>query len=373
MEKKLLKVIPHLAFCGLVIWCFVNNSFLRPIACGALYKEYIVATLVLGMAYLNYLVLIPRLLFQNKQSLYWKISILNLFMVVIVEILLVSSNINPLLRSFCSSQKEFIEFITKEVFLISLRDAAFVALFYIIAHIEKEQYTNLSIAQLILKKFKSIPVSDNRRTPLLLHINQVVYFNKIGNYLQIHTLQGDNYYLYGSLKKLAYMDNLNLIRISRNITVAGQHIISFNKESVTLASSNNDSTTITLSISPSHYDKIEPQLQRFAIKNQETRKQTGREHYKKTNEKRNTARKSLDKKDLTSEKDIEKAIHQYIADTPLSNAPHIAENLHIPLRTVQRILEIFKQKGIVRHEGSKKTGGYVLSRTKAKNKEHPTN
>ncbi len=373
MEKKLLKVILHFAFCGLVIWCFVNNSFLRPIACGALYKEYIVAALVLGMAYLNYFVLIPRLLFQNKQSLYWKISILSLIMVVIVEILLVSPNINPLLRSFCTSQKEFIEFITKEICLISLRDAAFVALFYTIAHIEEEQHSNLSTAQLIFKKYKSIPVSDNRRTPLLLHINQVVYFNKIGNYLQIHTLQGGNYYMYGSLKKMICMDDLNLIRISRNITVTGQHILSFNKESVTLVSSSIDSTTITLSISPSHYDKIEPQLQRFAIKNQETRKRKGREHYKKRNKKRITERKSPDKKDLTSGKEIEKAIHQYIADTPLSNAPHIAENLHIPLRTVQRILEIFKQKGIVRHEGSKKTGGYVLSHTKAKNKKRPTN
>lgn len=34
---------------------------------------------------------------------------------------------------------------------------------------------------------------------------------------------------------------------------------------------------------------------------------------------------------------------------------------------------VFKQKGIVRHEGSKKTGGYVLSHTKAKNKKRPTN
>jgi len=288
---------------------------------------------------------------------------LSICIAAIVELLIVLPNIDHVIHSFCTTQKEYEFFLIRELFWISLRNTAFVAVFFIIAYIEKERTINQNTAKLIIKKYNKIPVSDSRGNPFLLNISQMLYFIKVGNYLQIHTIKGGDYYMYGSLKQLHFLDERDFVRLTRNTSVLGRHIVSFNKESVTLNPSDDD-ISHTLPIAPSRYEKIEPVLNKFVQKNSTvqdkiTKEKHNRKIGRKTTEKPTQSNNpTTPKKDTLNETNLQNNVYQYIVKNPRCTAPKIASDLNIPLRTIQRVIETCKHDGLIEHVGSKKTGGY---------------
>ncbi len=55
-------------------------------------------------------------------------------------------------------------------------------------------------------------------------------------------------------------------------------------------------------------------------------------------------------------------VFEYLQKNPNQNAKIISKNLNIPLRTIQRLLKQLKDDGKIIFQGSKKTGGYVITR-----------
>ncbi|MBR0078133.1 MAG: hypothetical protein IJP72_07035, partial [Bacteroidales bacterium] len=92
-KKQILYIIAHVLFWAIVSWRFCVNSFLRSFAY-SYWKEIVTVLFIAGMVYLNYFVLIPKLLLKRKRVLFWSCVIILLIGTVAAEMLLVDADMH---------------------------------------------------------------------------------------------------------------------------------------------------------------------------------------------------------------------------------------------------------------------------------------
>ena len=68
-KKTTVTILLNVLFCGVMLWLFARNSYLRPFS-GSYFKEILACSLLLGSLYANYFLLYPKI-HHNSPLIYW--------------------------------------------------------------------------------------------------------------------------------------------------------------------------------------------------------------------------------------------------------------------------------------------------------------
>ena len=98
-SRNITVVLFALFYIAIIIF-FGRNCFIRPGACSAMYKEYLVGVFVVSVLLIEQLVLIPKLYFRNRFRWFWLLSAVLILLLTAGEMILVFPNIQRSLQYF---------------------------------------------------------------------------------------------------------------------------------------------------------------------------------------------------------------------------------------------------------------------------------
>ncbi len=355
-RPEVVQIFLHLCFIVGVIFFFRYNSLLRPATLGALYKEYISALFMLIMIYVNYFYIIPHYFLKRDYLVFLLLSLVSILLASFLEMTLVTPYIKASLPSSFNEQDIRISIIMHFLF-ISGRNTAFFLFFFMLKVLENEiqcrEKEQITLAQ--SKGYISVPTRDSIK---YLSLSEIFYIIHEKNYCYIHTQNGNNYSKYISLMKMdGYLPENLFIRINRNIIINKNNIVSCTKEEVTIYSDySGEEKIFTLS------EKYVPNMR------EKNASAGGLNHlYGGLKDRFGGLNESIDMANL--EKFMDNIAHdedllnlcRIIAKEPSVTTKSLSEQLHIPLRTIERKIKYLKDNGVLQHNGAKKNGGYAFS------------
>jgi DNA-binding transcriptional ArsR family regulator len=303
--------------------------------------------------YLNRFILFPKLFLKAKYLEFWCTNILLLLSIGFIEFQLVKLNVAKVLEN-AITHDEYIWSLITVFSVVTLRDAAFFAFFFIIN-------TNRHIKQLLQHKEKLLAVENKQITislsaqkEILVAIKDIVYISSERNCVTVHLINNKKYTQYHTL---AYMEEILpkhlCVRINRSNIIMYRYVCEYDE--------NNVAVRIT-----EHYDKLKiPVLQSQRVeKFNQLKKHVSSETIKMNCElkKEEKNQKLRNKKDETCEINaLSKQILETIREKPSIFASEIKKNFsHISERTIDNHLKQLKDLDLIEYKGSLKTGGYYL-------------
>lgn len=345
VQKKYFQILSHTLFCIAVILVFGNFCRLRPVAYPSLYKEYINGVIVLAAFYANLLLCFPLLFTKNKP---WAYCLSSLFLTLLAtsgEFALVYPQIHNLL-SIQFETKEVRKFLLTSFFFIFTRDCGFAALAFMLGYIKHLSQLNLSKDILLMKHHKQIDITLNDNVLKPIDAENICLCKQNGNYSVIYMKDGTRYDNYGSLSRLyELMDKVRFLQVSRNCLVSFDAIVEYNEQLIKVNIGNN-SPLKQIVLPRRHaaelYDKILSNKKEQVIQHAQAAA---------CNQIKISPRK------LSG---YEKSIYQYIRKHPSCTSAELQKLTGLSPNSVYRYVSALKQRGLITHSGSNKTGGYYV-------------
>ena len=345
------KICAHIAFCIAVIVFFGRNTLLRTVACGALYKEYIVGLMVLVLFYLDMFILYPWLFLKELKITYLFVVTFCSLAFAGIELLFVYPQIKGILaKTFLP--KEISMILRHYIFFMFLRNLGFILFAHAISNINhlsrlKEKY------EIRLRETAhelQIPVGTS--ASITLNVDDILYCQQARNKTWIYPENKRSVVLYGSLKKMAKILGENdFFYASRDVIVNRNKVHSYNNESVVIKNEKTNEST-TLKWTSFYYECFQlSQPTDVYIKSLQTttRPKAGETTQMSTTEVRRTKNGF-----------IQKRVYHYILLHPGCKTSDLSKRIKMSSATVNRILAQLKKDGLIEYTGSKKTGGYQV-------------
>ena len=362
MNKKTFPLfIVHLLFCLIVVFFFRNNSFLRPTASGALYKEYITGLIALTVCYLNYFVFYPKLYMERRYIRYIFVTIVCLITASMVEEILVYKQILEIVRDLNIDLRLYF---VDQTIMILLRDSCFFLFSFMVCTIRTLYGDKHDIYQFLRDKNHLVVAKTLKNETATLQISEISYCQQIENYTYIYLINGTPYTKNCTMSVLA--DDLGpdcSVRISRNIIVMYAYIQSFDQNTVFVQTHKgiegfkitNFYKEQTLSHLMSHV--IGSRVNRSNVVN--VKKSTVNTFAESYQENHNFEQiLPIEETGHVEEPEAAQQVLSFISEHPGCKSSDLTGQFHISLSTVNRILRQLKAEGLIAYEGSKKTGGY---------------
>ena len=343
VQKKYFQILSHTLFCIAVVLVFGNFCRLRPAAYPSMYKEYISGAIVLAAFYANLLLCFPLLFTKNRPLAYCLSSLFLTLLAASGEFALVYPQIhNLLLMQF--GAKGSLHFEITDFFFIFMRDCGFAALAFMLGYIKHLSQLNLSKDILLMKHHKQIDITLNDNALKTINAEDICLCKQNGNYSVIYMKDGTHYDNYGALARLyELMDKERVIQVSRNRLVALDAIIEYNEQLIKVNIGNNvppEQIVLPRDRAQELYEKI------LSYKNEQAIQQ---------------AQASADAQIKSSPRKLsgyEKIIYQYIRKHPSCTSADLQKLTGLSPNSVYRYVSALKQRGLITHTGSNKTGGY---------------
>jgi len=191
-----------------------------------------------------------------------------------------------------------------------------------------------------------------RGKPISINLNYVSYFSQCKNNTFIHSIHGEPSFIYSTLSYIQDYLSTYCLRINRDTIVTFSNIVSYNHNSVTVKGNNKNSYKSFLFYKKEANEilftlgKTVPELEeKNAVSSQKIENETVNDDEK------------------TKIDTVKTAILEEIKQNPGINAQKIYENFQdkSSLSTIKRKLKTLTDNGIIKHQGSDKTGGYFIS------------
>ena len=363
MNKKLfLRIFVHLLFCVFTVLFFRLNTFLRPAALGALYKEYISGGIVLSVFYLNYFLFYPKFYAKRRFGSYIAVSIIVLTIASLTEEKLVYPQVYRVVENM---NIDFHRYFANQTFLIFLRDACFFLFSFMVCVIralneEKRDLQRCLHNQNHLIVAKTILGNDT----VTISDGDITHCQQIENYAYLYLLNGNVYTKNCTLSDLS--DDIGpecCVRISRSVVVMYAYIQSFDRNVVFVQTHKGiEGFTITnyykdqaLSQIKSHVigSKVnKPDVVDVNVYSENSFNELFQEN---TNDEQISP---IAETGQVDEPQVALQVLSFISEHPGCKSSDLTGQFHISLSTVNRILRQIKAEGLITYEGSKKTGGY---------------
>lgn len=260
MDRKftIIEVCLHAVFCILLTCFFIQNSFLRPSAINTTYKEVVAAFLLFAMLYLNYLILIPKLFFKRKFSLFSILALLSILVSGILEMILVFPNIKHCAGSYLSTPM-FKQYIIMVTALLILRNFGFFCCFFLLRVLKQTLLQNKQKEITLHKQHNYIDARNTDGQVVFVKSEDILYCEQRHNYSWLHTITGEQY---SRACTMLEMEELlgpdEALRISRKHLVLLKHVSECNDLFITLKCGQ---ATEVLKISSSKKERIQEVLQ----------------------------------------------------------------------------------------------------------------
>lgn len=363
----ILKSIALTCFSVIVLFFFRYYSMLRPVACGAFYKEWLTGGIVLALCYLNYLILYPHLYEKRQPLVYVLVIVFSAAVATFLEVMLVYPHVNAFLGMINDiSSKEYYSIMVVSLFF---RDLCFAFFFFLIRLLESA-YSEKRDVNLLLQNSNELLLArtvDKENALLTVRLENIVYCQQDENYAYMYLVDGTKVCRNCSLKSLyELLTPSRAVRISRKILVLYPHVVSYDNNSVYVSFSNND-VSVGLEITDT-FRQYALTLLRDHCEFVEKRKIETVPEITTVNtfnmssgvlqaEYDNAQAVDFSKNEYTS---ATRSVLAFITSHPDCKGSDIKEYFQHSLSTVNRILAQLKQDGLIEYVGSKKTGGYKV-------------
>lgn len=350
MKKKntFLFVFLNVAFCTLLLWFFLRNSFLRPYA-GSLLRELILGAVLLGILYANYFLLYPKL-YGKHPALYWTTVVMVSLLSGILEIAVARENIEVCCVQIISDLGPF-NYYAKTLLFISGRNLAFNFFPFLFRERQHLQLDLDTEKRTVFQEVRMLDVTSmgEDRNYHLIPIDDIYYCEQDGNFTSIHMVQGNKYTRLGSLRHLEQIVGTgDFIRISPSLLLPYRQIKSCNGSEVFMKKTPWEKTPRAFKINPKSSQQVSEAI---LLHFQEVKMQRKREKMEQPRKKRNPIKPSAEKMDTVLQK---------IRELPGSRANGIAAQTKYSPSTVERCLSELRKQGLVEFRGSKNKGGYFV-------------
>ena len=353
-NTQFLNIFIHLLFCTGTILFFRYNSFLRPLAMGATYKEYIAGAIVLSVCYVLY----PQLYLKRRYASYLTISILSLVIASLAEEMLVYRQVFDIVQYLNINFPIYIYFVEQILYLF-MRDACFVLFIFFVCTIHYLNKEKEDISQYLSHHNHLIVAKNHHNATVTIPIKDITHCQQIENYAKIHLINGKSYTRNCSMSTLVEDLGPNYsVRISRSNIVMYAYIQSFDNTTVFILTSEGVmGFNITKSYKEHALSMLKSHIMNEAVinKNENLHENISTKHEYKHEEVTKSCQETH-----TAEMTAYQLVLDFIKDHPNCKGSDIMQFCHFSLSTVNRILKQLKQEGLIEYTGSKKTGGYRI-------------
>jgi len=351
LHLKDYKFVFHIIFWITICIIFTQYSFIRPGVCvTGRYIEVLCAILIAVAVYVNKFLLFPKLYLKGEHIRFWSINLLLTLCVGFIEFSLVKSGITR--NAERTLPPEIInEYLTSIFILVTLRDAAFLAFFFIVWINQNMKKLLLQRQQLLAIENKQIIVNSNEKE-ILVYIKEIVYISSARNVTSIHLCNGKIINQYHSLTYMEEVLPKHLyLRVNRSNIVMYRYVCQFDEMNVTMRVSDSFGQ-ITIPLQQTKNNEKYYLLKRYAYlenKNRDGEMKNVKKVGKWRNEKDNFGKINENAKQVLA----------LIKKNPSIFASEIKRKLsHFSERNIDRHLKHLKNLGLNEFRGSRKTGGY---------------
>ena len=349
------KICIHVGFCVFIVFFFGRNTVLRLPSCGAMYKEYVTGLLPLVLFYGNMFLLFPHLFLKERLFAYIGSVTLCLLAATCAELAWVYPQIAPSLVSLfgAESSKYLIVYYFPLVFF---RNTGFILFSFAFCDIRHQTTLKKKYESRLKEIAGEVDILKTDNTPVFANINDILYCQQGKNFSWVFMAGGNFYIRYGSLKKLKNLLGENLlIDVSKGLFVMLDKIHSYDEASITIRDSVQDKLH-PFEWGTGYYENARWKLS--VSPSQETRET----FLKNSSEKATNAPLTLEsKKHLNAVFRLHpnfRPVYSYIRLHPGCKANDISSKHTIPTGSLNRILKLLKDEGLIEYAGSKKTSGY---------------
>ena len=354
MEKKselFGRICAHVLFCAAVITFFGRNCTLRFAACGALYKEYLVALLPLAVFYLTRFVLFPLLMLRNRRVWYAVAVLACSLSAATAELLFVAPQLVPVVEMTLGEEQVSASFLNF-LFFITLRDLGFAAVAHIIGDTRHQRSMRDKYEARLSAVAQEMDESSEDLVSHFFKTGSILFCQQSRNVTWIHLDNGRLVPRYGSLKKLAdLLGSEGIVKVSRDTMVMRDKILSYDDRHVDISIPGSGQSK-RFEWGPSFYEKAKMVLESAPCGQQTS--QDGESTCRKP-QKVNEELPEYVRGNRTL-----RVVYRYIARHPNCKATDVKTRSHVSQSTVNRILAQLKKEGLIEYRGSKKYGGYVV-------------
>lgn len=249
--KKLSRFFFHFAIWAIFFYIFIPNSFLRPFPFYHQYKEWIIGFALMGVCYLNYFILTPRIYLTGFVKRYWIIFLsLNLIFTAL-EFLLLSSDLQALIVP--NNYHRLL--IIQSFALAFIRNGGIIGLFFLLKTNQYYVKQYQKEYQTVVQKTQEYNIMISSKEIKTVHIDDIAYIQHQKNYTYFHLTDGSCYSQYISLSKVeSELPDNHFVRLNRS-TLANKNFPS-RLENETLLMTMPNGSTLALAVSPKFKDNI---------------------------------------------------------------------------------------------------------------------
>lgn len=249
--KKLTRFFFHFVIWAIFFYIFIPNSFLRPFPFYHQYKEWIIGFALMGVCYLNYFILTPRIYLTGFVKRYWIIFLsLNLIFTAL-EFLLLSSDLQALIVP--SNYHRLL--IIQSFALAFIRNGGIIGLFFLLKTNQYYVKQYQKEYQTVVQKTQEYNITVSSKEVKTVTISEITYIQHQKNYTYFHLTDGSCYSQYISLSKVeGELPEGQFVRINRSTLASKSFPSKLDHETLLMTMPNG--STLALAVSPKFKDNI---------------------------------------------------------------------------------------------------------------------
>lgn len=346
--KKIAPILLNIAFCILVLRFFTRNAFLRPYA-GSSLKEVLAGLLLIGPLYANYFLFYPKLYHLHSKTIYWLLLMFTALATGFLDLAIAYKNISECCAGVIETVG-FFSFFSKRMLFVGGRNFAFNIFPFMFKEWEHLQESLEKEVKAVYQTVRMLDVTDENSNVKLIPIDEIFYCHQQGNFTEVYMVQSRRYTRLGSMKHLEQLFGDDFVRLTSTVLVPFRYIQSCKGDTVIMKKMTWEENPTTFQLESKTQEavagKIATVLQRYP----------DGESLKDTHPKQ-IRRKSKRKPAIPPQEKVKK-VFSYINKHPNCNTTDVVAKTGFSLSTVERSISELKKQGLIRHTGSKKSGGY---------------
>ena len=353
MERKrtVVTILLNVLFCGVTLWLFARNSYLRPFS-GSFFKEILAGSLLLGSLYANYFLFYPKI--HNKSPLiYWLVIVILAVGVGFIDLALAYNGIMS-----CNAQViQYIghfRFFSMILFFISGRNLATNFFPFLLRERKHFQQSLEKEVKVVYQTVRMFDVTGKKNKLYLVSIDDIFYCYQQRNSTDVYMVQNTCYSRLGSMKHLEQLfGNKDFIRITTNVLVPFRYIKECKDNMVIMKKMSWENEPTVFHLDPKTQKEISKKVTE-GIQRYKEEVVSGERIPKRP------ARRKVKRKPVTPSDEKVKKVLSFIESHPNCNSKGIIDGTKIPLSSVERCISVLKKQGLIKHTGSKRNGGYEV-------------
>lgn len=231
-RRTIVIVLLNILFCAVLLYFFVNNSYLRPWA-GSVTNEVLVGLLLLATLYANYYLVYP-LLHKKHPVVYWVVTILISLVAGLIEMAIAW----PFMK-YCNAeviaQWGAFRMFTHHGRVVAARTLAFNFFPFMFRERQELRKALDAEVQVVYRDTQMVDVVDHESNLLMIPKDDIYYCVQDGNFTRIYTVDDRWFTRLGSMKHLVQLfGEEDFVRISPTVLIPYQYIWSCNGSEVFL-------------------------------------------------------------------------------------------------------------------------------------------